>query len=183
MESRPHPSPLPKSAFAEGAKHSLEELWEGLENADRLGIIFSIPAFGLAAAVIKLLEPGISGKGLQTFWEIFAGTAPLSCSVALTVVAYLREWYSAKGLLAFGAITLFLATWIGAHTGNPILRQNIGNYVELVRLGPIGAGIGYILTTLWQYWHLYGDWKFLCSAASGTYIGWFWGTKILPHFD
>jgi hypothetical protein len=175
--------PLSKPAGERKAGRAFEELWESLENADRLGIIFSLPAIGLTAVLVKLIEPGSPEEGLRSFWEVFVGTAPLSCSVALILIACLRKWYSAKGLLTFSVLALFVATWLGAHYGNPALRQNVDTYLQFLKLGPIGIAAGYILLTLQQYWRLYGDWKFLCSAASGAYVGWVWGAKILPHFD
>jgi len=183
MGSQPQPARSPQPAATGDLDRSLEELWDGLDKADKLGIIFSIPATGLTAALIKLVEPGLPGQGLVTFWQVFWGTAPLSCCVAINLIAYLQKLGTAKQHLIFGALTLYAATWIGAHTGNLPFHQDLNDYATFARLGWFGVAIVYVLSTLRQYWHLYGYWKFLCSVASGLCVGWYWGARILGSKD
>jgi hypothetical protein len=180
MGSQPQPSRSSKPASTgDHLQHTLEELWDGLDKADKLGTIFSIPAIGLTAALVKLIQPSLPGEGLVTFWQVFWGTAPLSCCVAINLIAYFQKLGTAKEHLIFGALTLYAATWIGAHTGNVPFHQAIGDYATFARLSWVGIAFAYILSTLNLYWHLYGDWKFLCSVASGLFVGWFWGTRIM----
>ncbi len=179
MGSGPQPTQSPKPVSTWDLQHSLEELWDRVDKADKLGIIFSIPAIGLTAALVKLIQPSIPGEGLVTFWQVFWGTAPLSCCIAINLIAYLQELGTAKQHLLFGALTLYAATWLGAHTGNLPFHQNINADPTFARSGWIGVAIGYILSTLKQYWLLYCDWKFLCSVASGLYVGWVLGAKVL----
>jgi hypothetical protein len=88
-------NPTPSSSVQEETG-LFQEAWEFLDIVDRLGLIMSIPSFGLTAVFSRLLEASgpPTGEGLVPLWKVLIQTAPLSFSAAFMTTAIVRKWFS-----------------------------------------------------------------------------------------
>ena len=160
-------TPSPPGRNEEGL---FQQTWEFLDTVDRLGLIMSLPALGLAAGLVQLLKASgpPTGEGLVPFWRVLIQTAPLSFSAAFITTALFRKWFSMWVILV-----PFAAAWLGVRYGDDQFRHHFGPLLQNLDLRGLVR----------QYWLLYGWMKFSFSIAAGFVVGRFWGQRILPRLD